>query len=673
MFRKLPQIKIIIFLTLMLTLPVGLNAQQQEQNVNKLREESLAQFSSGDYTNALSGFRSLILRFPRDPLYQYYAGTCLLKLNREPEEAIRLLGSSVDGVVPADAWYQLAVAYQREYRFDEARKAIQGFRDHATRQEIKAADADLFAASLDKAGEITRTYNPYEVLNVTFINFSDSADFSQIRMKGGNLSRKPQSFFAANESRVDLNSLMFMPVRPERNEYIYYSGLARSGKDGFQLYRIKKGLKDSWSSPEELSALNSKGNEILPYFDPIGKDIYFASDGFPGVGGFDLYKSHYNEEKDEWTVPVNLGFPINSSADEYLLLPGSDLGMVMFFSSRQGTDSTTTVYRVHFSEPRQPVSPDTPDQLKEIANLGNIAVESLEQMEAQLAKQEKNEMNTRKPEAEEKESQDQEKKEEIQHFVPAQHPTANPTYQSTLSQALLLQAEADSLSGLATSARVKVRDSQDPNDRWLYQKQIIVWEKRAAEAQGVADSCYQLLSTLDRNAPAEELPASIEQDKVIGDMTVYKYKNEEPEKPVAMGPAGEPGEVVEQVVVEEEKILPVKPEVINRFEVLASSPYNAANAIPVDMPLPKGTFYRVQLGAYSKPVAGDAFGGITPITAENFPDRGLIKYYAGKFSRYEDAQKALNYLRTNGYPDAYIIAWYNGTLMAVSKARELEL
>ena len=37
------------------------------------------------------------------------------------------------------------------------------------------------------------------------------------------------------------------------------------------------------SSPEELSALNSKGNEILPYFDPIGKDIYFASDGFPGV------------------------------------------------------------------------------------------------------------------------------------------------------------------------------------------------------------------------------------------------------------------------------------------------------------------------------------------------------------------------------------------------------
>ena len=40
---------------------------------------------------------------------------------------------------------------------------------------------------------------------------------------------------------------------------------------------------------------------------------------------------------------MNLGFPINSTRDELLLLPGSDLGMLMFFSNRQGGDSLVTV------------------------------------------------------------------------------------------------------------------------------------------------------------------------------------------------------------------------------------------------------------------------------------------------------------------------------------------
>ena len=76
----------------------------------------------------------------------------------------------------------------------------------------------------------------------------------------------------------------------------------------------------------------------MPYFDPIGNDLYFASNGLPGVGGFDLFRSHYDSDRDEWSEPMNLGFPVNSTRDEFLLLPGSDLGMVMFFTNRQGGD-----------------------------------------------------------------------------------------------------------------------------------------------------------------------------------------------------------------------------------------------------------------------------------------------------------------------------------------------
>jgi len=672
MFRPSFSPRKIILLLLLVSFQAALSAQQNTPNLAQLREDATEKYAAEDYPAALAAYRILLEKYPRDAMYQYYAGTCLLKMNQDLPEAIRLLKQAAGGEGPVDAYYQLALACQREYRFDEARDAMDEFRDRATRHELKGVQASVFMESIEKARELTRTYNPYEVLNVTFLDLTDSVDFSQIRMKGGILSRKPESLFATDESRTDLNSLMFIPRQAEKNEYVYYSGLKGSGKSGFQLFRVRKGLKGTWGPAEELSGLCSEGDEILPYFDPIGKDIYFASDGFPGIGGFDLYKSHYNEEKNEWTPPVNMGFPINSSADEYLLLPGSDLGMEMFFSTRQGTDSTVTVYRVHFSEPRQPVGSGQPERIKEIASLGNVAQAALEQQRIEKEKLDQARMPVKQGGPEETVQKTAEET-KIQRFVPAMHPTADNAYQKTLKEALTLQAEADSLSGLAIQARVKVRESDDPNDRWLYQKQILVWEKRAAEAQSVADSCYTQLATLDREAPPAPLPEAIEVDTVINDLTVYSFKDEPKVVTEKQAVKGEPGETVKQVIVEEKPEVKAEAQVINRFEVLASSPYNAANPIPLNIPLPKGSFYRIQLGAYSKAVDDNAFGGIIPITGEEFPDRGLIKYYAGKFSRYADAQKALNYLRTNGYPDAYIVSWYNGSLMSVSKAKELEL
>ena len=174
---------------------------------------------------------------------------------------------------------------------------------------------------------------------------------------------------------------MFIPANPVRGDYMYFSAYAKNGKDGAQLFRVRKMAGRSWSSPEEISSLNTGGNEILPYFDPIEEDLYFASDGYLGIGGFDLYRSHYDRESDQWTEPMNLGFPVNSAMDEYLLLPGTDLGMVLFFSTRQGTDSTVTVYRVHLSEPKKKTAANDDKMLRDIAQLGGVAGDILAEIQ----------------------------------------------------------------------------------------------------------------------------------------------------------------------------------------------------------------------------------------------------------------------------------------------------
>ncbi|MCA1747283.1 MAG: SPOR domain-containing protein, partial [Bacteroidales bacterium] len=84
------------------------------------------------------------------------------------------------------------------------------------------------------------------------------------------------------------------------------------------------------------------------------------------------------------------------------------------------------------------------------------------------------------------------------------------------------------------------------------------------------------------------------------------------------------------------------------------------------------TFYRIQVGVFSKKVDRDAFGELSPITAEILPGRNLTKYYVGSSNRYEDVRRLLPEVRSAGFSDAFIVAWYNGNVMSVEKARKLE-
>ena len=612
----------------------GLHGQEQQVDIQKIKESSMANFDQGDYRSALSGFRTLQELDGSDPHNNYYTGRCLVELNEDLDDAIELLYDASKRNVQTDAVFFLGRAYHLHYNFQDARTCYESYEKIAGKQERKARGVKHLIATCRSASEITAIYNPYEVLNVTFMDLSDSLQYTQVKMKGGDLTRKQEVYFHTDEDREALTSLMFKPKDAVRGDYMYFSGYGKNGKDGAQIYRIRKGTGKSWGDPQEVSFLNSPGNEILPYFDPIGNDLYFASDGRHGVGGYDLYKSHFDVERDQWTEPVNLGFPVNSVADEYLLLPGYDLGMVLFFSNRQGADSTVTVYRVHLAEPKLKTALNDDQQLREIANLGGVAEEMLADAEA---------------------LQDEALQDETASGgskVRDEEPL--PVYQETLALALKHQAVSDSLKDLATQARIKVRESDDPNDRWVWQKQILVWEKKAHDEEELADQLYAQMDQerLEFNGgPAVNPPETIEVDRQIDDLTVYRYKQTE---------SAEDQKQDENTTR------------IQRFDILGQAPYSTDNPIPMDFTVPLGTFYRIQLGAFGMELKPDAFGGISPITGEYLNERGLVKYYAGKFSRYDDASTALPRIHSLGYEDAFIVAWYNGIQVSTQKAKQLE-
>lgn len=112
----------------------------------------------------------------------------------------------------------------------------------------------------------------------------------------------------------------------------FVRGNRNPGKRNSNIYMSQLDEKGNWGIPEKLSAtINTDGNEESVLIHPDGKTLYFSSDGHPGIGGLDIFVSR-RIGHNEWTTPQNLGYPINTPADENSLLV-SPSGEVAFFSS----------------------------------------------------------------------------------------------------------------------------------------------------------------------------------------------------------------------------------------------------------------------------------------------------------------------------------------------------
>ena len=127
---------------------------------------------------------------------------------------------------------------------------------------------------------------------------------------------------------------------------------------------------------------------------------------------------------------------------------------------------------------------------------------------------------------------------------------------------------------------------------------------------------------------------------------------------------------IQAVAFETYALMPVA-DLYHEFAILPKSPYSAENPAPVDVPVPNGVIYKIQLGVFRNPSAANTFKGLTPLSGEML-DNGAIKYYAGLFSRFADADHALRKVHEYGFKDALIVAFYNQKPINTGRARQLE-
>jgi len=115
---------------------------------------------------------------------------------------------------------------------------------------------------------------------------------------------------------------------------IIFASIRKGGFGGADLYIIRKNEKGEWSNPENLGEnINTKNNEKSPFLHTDNETLFFASNQFPSVGGYDIFFCR-KDSLGAWKKPKNIGYPINTIADELGLFVSTD-GKKAYFSSNQ--------------------------------------------------------------------------------------------------------------------------------------------------------------------------------------------------------------------------------------------------------------------------------------------------------------------------------------------------
>jgi tetratricopeptide (TPR) repeat protein len=115
---------------------------------------------------------------------------------------------------------------------------------------------------------------------------------------------------------------------------------------GRDIYRVNKLPNGEWSEPINLGPnVNSKFDEESPFISVDNKTLYFSSNGDKSMGGFDIFVSVL-DENGEFSSPINLGSPINSTVDDLFYTTTIDGYTGYLTSSRAGGFGEKDIYQV---------------------------------------------------------------------------------------------------------------------------------------------------------------------------------------------------------------------------------------------------------------------------------------------------------------------------------------
>lgn len=414
---------------------------------------------------------------------------------------------------------------------------------------------------------------------------------------------------------------------PAGAEHLYFSAPDASGI--YNIYHTEN-QDTAWSVPSLVNEeMTTAHDEIFPVLSEDGKSLYFASAGLYGMGGYDLYVSHWNERTRDWDTPMNLGFPYSSPYDDFLYFNSEDGRYTIFASNRDCSRDSVIVYVLEYDSLPLHSAVTEPSDLRRLA--------ALEPGSARPAP-------PSNPSPSLSEAAPRPMGEDMSSYLDRMN-----TVRSLRDSLSAFSAELDALrASLATASEQEERKNLSSV---ILQKEmdLIPLQKTLAEAVKALQATEMEFLEKGVVIDPERLmaPAPPDQDTTSSsDETSFRFiRHSMGEAPVM-------------------NILKPEPIYDLTFRIGAES-----RILDASSALPDGIIYQIQILSSAGAASTRELRGLNPVFLNS---SGRYVYSVGAFRSYSEALSHLNRVRTLGFRSAFITALKDRSPISVIQARSLE-
>lgn len=308
-------------------------------------------YAEGKYEDAYLLYNVLFQRRVYTPIDYYKAAVCADNIGEKAVAKKYFKLAADKRYYPA---YKYLADYARlNYQFDEA---ITNYNTYLEKVSLPDSVKNLINKRLEE------TKNAYVLLNkVRNVVFTDSVvvpknTFLQTikHQEGMGYLYTFNKYFNTQSDTIGCGV-----YASEKQDKIYYASL----QEGFLSLSVSYKNFDDWSESEKVEFASwdiSNSNQNYPYLLQDGVTLYFASDGDKSIGGYDIFKAHYNDAQSIFFKPENIGMPFNSIYNDYLLLLDENNGMGYLVSDRFQLPDKVIIYT--FMVPQDIEFVDTEDE-----------------------------------------------------------------------------------------------------------------------------------------------------------------------------------------------------------------------------------------------------------------------------------------------------------------------
>jgi hypothetical protein len=322
-------------------------AQATFQSDKELKKIGDNLFNEGNYLDGYTQYSQLVMRNPRNPEYNYAFGVCAIYAAPDKEQAIPFLElAATSSEVSRDVLFYLGKAYMLTYRFEDAIAKFEEFKQVTSPKNLQKFEVETHIKMCNNGSHLVRNISDWVVVDKKELNKKDFFLAYEVPTQEGKFLIKPndETFKTPIDLKNKEESVIFLS---KANEQIYFSSYGNDGTHGKDIYKIVKLPNGEWSKPQALPvSINTDNDEDFPFLHPDGKTLFFCSKGHKSMGGYDIFKSIFNEEEGRWSEPQNMGFPINSPDDDILYVVDKSEKFAFFSSSRSSSYGKYSVYKI---------------------------------------------------------------------------------------------------------------------------------------------------------------------------------------------------------------------------------------------------------------------------------------------------------------------------------------